>query len=347
MSATHDSLPRQIELAFIRRLLAQLASRSDVDGPGLISAAGIPYERFVLRPEDYPGIGLLDLLQALQGEPRCGGIALSFGFSRQITDLGVLGYTILSCRDLRQVTEVLQRYNALTADSYQVQFLELEGEVINRIWIRREYRDQRVLIDEENLSGLCAALFSLLPQQADRGQISVRLGYPPPAHEPLYRELFPGPVQFDCADTELRFPAAWLSLPVQTADETVERTCEAQCRRLLAQVGESVEIADRARRVMLSVPPGERLKLAQVAEKLFLSSRSLERQLQAAGTSFREIDYELRMLQAAEYLELGYLSSTEISYMLGYSQPATFNRAFKKWFGLTPGGFQRRQQDRG
>jgi AraC-like DNA-binding protein len=77
--------------------------------------------------------------------------------------------------------------------------------------------------------------------------------------------------------------------------------------------------------------------IGYVAARLNLSVRTLERRLQGAGHSFRAIDNEIRMGLAAQYLQLGYLSGTEISYMLGYSQPATFYRAFRNWYGKTPG----------
>ncbi|MGI9287873.1 MAG: helix-turn-helix domain-containing protein, partial [Pseudomonadales bacterium] len=60
------------------------------------------------------------------------------------------------------------------------------------------------------------------------------------------------------------------------------------------------------------------------------------------GTSFRAIDNEVRMGLAAEYMRLGYISNKEIAYMLNYSQPSTFYRAFKNWFDVTPKEFRKK-----
>ncbi|MGB5187213.1 MAG: AraC family transcriptional regulator, partial [Acidimicrobiia bacterium] len=73
---------------------------------------------------------------------------------------------------------------------------------------------------------------------------------------------------------------------------------------------------------------------------MLASPRTLERRLSDAGTTFRSIDLEVRMGLAAQYLELGSMSGQEISNVLGYSRPSAFFRAFKGWFGVTPGQFR-------
>ena len=76
--------------------------------------------------------------------------------------------------------------------------------------------------------------------------------------------------------------------------------------------------------------------LAGVAKEMMVSTRTLERRLHEAGTTFRDIANEVRMQLAAQYVALGTMSSDQISRMLGYSQPSAFFRAFKHWFGMTP-----------
>jgi len=78
------------------------------------------------------------------------------------------------------------------------------------------------------------------------------------------------------------------------------------------------------------------MSLGDVAHAMLTSPRTLERRLHEAGTTFRSLDLEVRMGLAAQYLELGSMSSQEISNVLGYSRSSAFFRAFKAWFGVTP-----------
>jgi AraC-like DNA-binding protein len=72
-----------------------------------------------------------------------------------------------------------------------------------------------------------------------------------------------------------------------------------------------------------------------MAKRLGLTARSLQRRLQDEGTSFQALRDETRRSLADRYLGQG-LSVAEISFLLGFSEPSAFFRAFKRWTGLTP-----------
>jgi AraC-like DNA-binding protein len=73
-----------------------------------------------------------------------------------------------------------------------------------------------------------------------------------------------------------------------------------------------------------------------VAVKLATSPRTLERRLKEHSVSYRDLVNETRKHYATGYLQAGRGSVTEIAFLLGYSEVSAFNRAFKRWTGLTP-----------
>ena len=166
-------------------------------------------------------------------------------------------------------------------------------------------------------------------------EIRIQLGYPDPGYGSLYREVFGCEVLFDQKDSLVSYPREWLDLPIQTADEVVEQVSQQQCELMLGKLTSSSVIVDDVRRMILTTPRNLGIKIEEVAAQMLLSVRSLERRLSSAGTTFRAIDNEVKMGLAEEYLRLGYLSGKEIAYILNYSQPATFYRAFRNWFGRT------------
>jgi AraC-like DNA-binding protein len=340
MHLSPDNLQAQIQAAFFHRLLEVLDTQPPAKRRAAFNAANLSYDHFAAKPTNFPGTNLFDLLHILNRPEYFPGIVLRFGTRRQILDLGILGYTVISCRDLRQAMQVIQRYHSLTASAYQMTFLEENGRAAHRQWIKPGFRSKRIEIDEEHITGIWSVLQQLLPGDADTTRVHLRLAFPAPAYADRYHQLFPGDILFDQEESELSYPAEWLALRIHSADDTVEQACEAQCNRMLGKLGPGEVVVDDVRRVILSIAPNHSLSLAQVAARLNLSVRTLERRLQSAGTSFRSIDNEIRMGLAAQYLQLGYLSGKEISYMLGYGQPATFYRAFKNWFGITPKQFR-------
>jgi AraC-like DNA-binding protein len=73
-----------------------------------------------------------------------------------------------------------------------------------------------------------------------------------------------------------------------------------------------------------------------VCRKLGVSKRTLQRRLQEEGSSFQQTLDALRNSLAHHYLHNSSLSSTEISFLLGFEGPNSFVRAFQAWTGSTP-----------
>jgi AraC-like DNA-binding protein len=74
----------------------------------------------------------------------------------------------------------------------------------------------------------------------------------------------------------------------------------------------------------------------KVAQALHVSTRTLHRQLQGEGTTFKGLLEETRRKLAATYLRDEDISVTEIAFMLGFSEPSAFTRAYRRWTGESP-----------
>ena len=79
--------------------------------------------------------------------------------------------------------------------------------------------------------------------------------------------------------------------------------------------------------------------MATVATELRLTRPTLLRRLKAEGTTFATVLDELRRKIAMEYLSAGNHSVKETAYRVGFSDPAPFSRAFKRWTGKSPSAF--------
>jgi AraC-like DNA-binding protein len=73
-----------------------------------------------------------------------------------------------------------------------------------------------------------------------------------------------------------------------------------------------------------------------IAEKMGLSRQTLFRTLKAEGTTFEKVLDELRHKMALNYLSGKKVSVNETAYLVGFSEPAAFSRAFKRWTGSSP-----------
>ncbi|MEN0062185.1 MAG: AraC family transcriptional regulator ligand-binding domain-containing protein [Myxococcota bacterium] len=124
--------------------------------------------------------------------------------------------------------------------------------------------------------------------------------------------------------------------PFLTDNSTMWEIFEPQLRRRLSELEGSASFEARTRAVLIEALPSGRVSVDVVARQLAVSSRTLQRRLQNEGTSFKEVVRELRENLARHYLRQTQLSSSEIAYLLGFEETASFFRAFHRWTGTTP-----------
>ncbi len=89
-------------------------------------------------------------------------------------------------------------------------------------------------------------------------------------------------------------------------------------------------------RAQLAPGPDGYADLERVAERLFMSGRTLKRRLHERGTTFRTMLDDARFRQARQLLENPDLDIQQVAIALGYRDPACFTRAFRRWSGRTP-----------
>ena len=68
-----------------------------------------------------------------------------------------------------------------------------------------------------------------------------------------------------------------------------------------------------------------------VIERIGIGKRTLQRRLKQDGVSFRQVLDEARFKLATEFIRKGEMSKTEIAYRLGYRDPNSFYRIYKRW----------------
>jgi AraC-like DNA-binding protein len=102
-------------------------------------------------------------------------------------------------------------------------------------------------------------------------------------------------------------------------------------------------IALEVQRTLAARVAGGDTRIVTVARHLAMSARSLQRRLSAEGVTYEALVEETRKEAARRYVAGSTLSLAEIAYLVGYSEPASFHRAFKRWYGVTPEGFRRRE----
>jgi AraC-like DNA-binding protein len=167
--------------------------------------------------------------------------------------------------------------------------------------------------------------------------LAVDFRHAAPADASEHARLFGVSPRFGVEVNAIEFDRATIEQPLASADPALSSVIERHAEALLAARPEPAETtANRVRRLLGAMLGEGEVSLAGAASRLRMSERSLQRRLAAEGVSFDAVLDELRRDLALRYLADARLAIAEVAYLLGYSEPSAFHRAFKRWTGETP-----------
>lgn len=152
----------------------------------------------------------------------------------------------------------------------------------------------------------------------------------------IYRQFFGTEPQFNAEMCAMRFPAYWLDHPVAGASEELKQ------RALAAAEAMNPGIVMRAYRGLRTLLMSGKCSGDDLAQLLALHRRTLNRRLEAAGTTFQAVLDDVRFEVARQLLLHTNQCMDDVAAALGYSAVAPFMRSFRRWSGETPGRWRRR-----
>lgn len=165
--------------------------------------------------------------------------------------------------------------------------------------------------------------------------VHVSLQRPRPDCEAEFVRVFGASIDYDRPDNRLRFDNAVLNRPLTTANPELARINDQTVVDYLARF-DRASIAMQVRAKIIEQLPDGMPKQEHIADTLHVSLRSLQRRLKEEETSFKDLLEDTRQSLAEQYLREHHRSIGEITYLLGFSEPSNFTRAFKRWTGKTP-----------
>lgn len=254
---------------------------------------------------------------------------------------GMYGFALVCSPTIREYFQVAVKYHRLATPLLSMSWRE-EGDYVSWILplnsaVTHPDSLMRFLI-EQQFTQLSTHLRDVVDQD-DCLPVRASLPYSAPAHTQLYRRYLGCPVRFDQPMAELTYPRSVLSAKPRMAHGLTYKIMQETCDRILGEVKTSTGVAGEVYQIIASTP-GHSPSMESVAKQLAITERTLNRKLNAEGTSFTHILDDVRCNLAKEYLRSTKLSIEDISELVGFSEAANFRHAFRRWTGSTPGNFR-------
>jgi AraC-like DNA-binding protein len=267
----------------------------------------------------------------LVGDPNVGLRLAQSSHGPAHFDPGVL--MMMACSSLEESLQRMERMQAYWSDGARIRLLPLPDGMCLRhehAGVPGEFMRQS---DEAALAKVVLGLRALAG--ADAQPRVVRFRHPEPRDTREHAALFACTVHFGAAHSELELSHAVLRSPLPHANETYRSIFQRQVEHALARLPPRTGMARDVREAAQAALLGGQCSLAATARALGVGSRTLQRRLQAEGTSFADLIEALRRELAEAYLGQN-VPIQEIAFQLGYKTPSAFHHAFKRWTGKTP-----------
>jgi AraC-like DNA-binding protein len=256
--------------------------------------------------------------------------------------LSIVGYVILSCRTAGEALDRLTRYAPLLNDGLRVELVEHGDRIICRFSAVEDldsylHRDTRQVM-ETLAAGTVVTLKQLATGPLEPIEVTFRHGAPPSIAEHL-RILGPA-VRFAQAQDAVVYNRATLDTPFISADPALLEVFEGDARRRLQALAARGGVSGRVLALLGARLKGTVPALSEVASELAMSERSIQRSLSEEQTSYRQLVDDVRKSLAIEHLSRPGTSAADVAFLLGFSEPSAFTRAFRRWTGTAPTEFR-------
>lgn len=302
-----------------------------------LSPAYLDQSRILFNTEE-----LFAVWRAIEEVSANPAIGVFLGTETKTERFSPTGLAALSSENFGVAVTQVARYKQLTCPEEIVQNRDAEEWTIQFRWLNAEEPEPAVLME-------CCFAWILSVARHGTGvrfsPLRVEL-IEPRTHVKVLEQHFGCPVICGASSNALVFRLTDADRPFVTRNAELLAMLAPQFEEELKRARGDENFVERVRLAVQQKLTGRRPTIEDIAGVLHLSSRTLQRRLQDAGSSFQRVVEEARRQLARHYLNNSVLELNEAAYLLGYEDSSSFVRAFRTWEGVPPARWREQQRVR-
>lgn len=327
------------------KALLDFAVGQGADEARLLQRAGIDAKTLTDQDNRLPFARYVTLMRAakeLTGNP---ALALEFGAHSDFRAWSVVGLISHASSTMLEAAAQLNRYGSLVVevnvagDGPRFTQIVKDGE----LWMVDQRADPNAFpeLTESTWSRFICTARQNFPHATFA--LGAHVTHPAPPHRDAYDRLWRVPISFDSAWNAIKVHPAWPTLKIDGGNRYVFGVLAEKADALLRELEASKTERGRVESLLMPMLHTGDIGMDAIAAKLGVSRQTLYRSLKAEGVTFEQVLDELRHKMALDYLSARKVSVNETAYLVGFSDPAAFSRAFKRWTGVSPRAFRTRR----
>ncbi|WP_455209742.1 AraC family transcriptional regulator [Kaarinaea lacus] len=254
------------------------------------------------------------------------------------SDFHALGYAWLASPTLKEALLRAARYFHIVSTDPEELLLE-ETRDGYRFIIDTSKVQQRGMDEEYDLLVTIIVELCRKSSRTDFNPLKLELQRAAPECASDFKVYFKCPVIFSTVQNIIHFAKKEIDMPLPTANADMLIASDKIITDYIAQLRREDIAVQVKSRLIASLSSGHTTQ-ESIATALNMSTRNLQRRLQQEGTSFKQLLEQTRIDLSQQYIKNSNLSVNEITFMLGFSEPSNFTRAFKRWTGHSPSEYR-------
>ncbi|MBF7729109.1 AraC family transcriptional regulator [Pseudomonas sp. N040] len=260
-------------------------------------------------------------------------VGLHIGQQTLSTDLGVLGQALRSLDKLGDTQYGLSRYLIVRGTIEQVEVQESAGQ----IFVSYRLADPATSLSRQYSEYILSLMLASWREVTGSRLTPLRVDFTHqrPADTGPLREFFGCPLYFEQPVSGLYIHKSVLEMPIVTADRRLFKALQPFLESQKEKYESDSLLVDVSQAIAAGLE-SNRSGLVNIADTLGMSVRTLQRRLSEQRLEFGDLVEDVRRALALEYVGKGAYRLTDVALMLGYNEPSSFSRAFRRWTGCSP-----------
>ncbi len=253
-----------------------------------------------------------------------------------------LGYAMISSENLQSALECIAHYKKVVSNTCKLTVLEENDHLIFRMHIFKDKNTNKAVLSYVGVELFIATMvkFSRELAGSNTNPVKVFFSYPKPSYNiDFLTDYFQCSIEFNAKNTAILFDLTQAKNRVITNNPLITQMHKKMLDDFMSRINKD-DLASVVKSKVFELLPSGTCSQQIIAKNLGYSLRSFQRKLKDQGTSYKNILEQTRKELALDYIKQRHLTYTEISYLVGFSCVANFNRAFKQWTNTTPSKYR-------
>lgn len=325
--------------SWVVSLLSFLESRG-FSRESLLQQAGLDPKLLKETTARYPVQGISRLWQYAYDQ--CGAtVGLEVARFFRPGHWSTLGVSLQSSLDVDEFLQRIYRYVSLVSDAIEVRYEASSiaaRKIVTGFVLPVNLQHERMEFYMLSAIRLSEMIFGG-PAHMVRVDLTRRL----PDNPQPWHDAFGNNILWEAPEFAIHFDEKVLGFKTPFVDSRLSMLHEAELMARMEQQGNTT-CSQRMRREVLHMLAQGEPTIKEVAARLHMSVRSLQRHLEEEGLSFRAVIDAVRLQVAQQYLTETRRSLAEIALLTGFSNQSNFSNAFKRWTQMTPNRYREQRQ---